>query len=178
MRATMKSFRVRLIAFGIFVVVILLLAGGVFVVQAQAQATPQQPVPFPHVNMVQSGIPCLFCHADAIRSPTAGIPSVEKCMGCHKFIATNTPAIQKVADYYQRGQPIPWVRVNRLPRFVYFSHQVHVVAGALNCERCHGDVGRMTEFQPVARMTMGWCLNCHNAQPEADRLKDCVVCHR
>jgi c(7)-type cytochrome triheme protein len=65
-----------------------------------------------------------------------------------------------------------------MPRFVFFSHQVHVTAGALNCERCHGDVGNMVEVYPVADMNMGWCLRCHNQQPNADRLKDCAVCHR
>ena len=54
----------------------------------------------------------------------------------------------------------------------------HVTAGALNCENCHGDVGNMVEVYPVADMNMGWCLRCHNQQPNADQLKDCAVCHR
>jgi hypothetical protein len=70
------------------------------------------------------------------------------------------------------------VRLDRLPRFVHFSHEVHVVAGALNCEDCHGDVGHMTVTQPISRLEMGWCLDCHGKQPNADQLKDCVVCHQ
>ncbi len=47
-----------------------------------------------------------------------------------------------------------------------------------NCERCHGDVGHMQEARPVVRMNMGWCLSCHETQPNAAQLRDCVVCHQ
>lgn len=136
----------------------------------------QQPIAFNHEVMVQSGMECLFCHQDATRSPAAGMPSVEKCYGCHKVISPNLPVIQQVNGYWERQEPIPWVRVNRLPRFVYFTHRVHVAAG-LNCERCHGDVGHMTVARQVVYFNMGWCLDCHEQQPNAKQLMDCVVCH-
>jgi hypothetical protein len=179
-RVILSSTRVRLLILTIvtLVIVVVLVAAGVFLFVSQQQAAAQQPILFPHVSMVQAGVDCLYCHTEAIRSPVAGIPSVDKCMGCHKTIATNVPAIQKVSALYQSGQPIEWVLVNRLPRFVYFSHRVHVVSGAFNCERCHGDVGHMTVDQPVVRMTMGWCLSCHETQPNANQLKDCIVCHQ
>jgi hypothetical protein len=155
----------------ILVVVLLLLV-------PKTQAAPEQPIAFNHQIMVQLGLDCLFCHVDARRSPAAGMPSLEKCMGCHKVIATNTPVIQQVTAYWDRQEPIPWVRVNHLPRFVYFSHRVHVVGGGFNCERCHGDVGHMTVDQPVVKMDMGWCLSCHEQQPNAAQLRECVVCHQ
>ncbi len=158
-------------------VLVIAIIAGYFVWIAPARAAPSQPIAFPHVTMVQVGIPCLFCHADATRSPVAGIPSVDKCMGCHRTIATTTPVVQQVANYYNRNEPIPWVRVNRLPRFVYFTHRVHIAQG-LNCERCHGDVGHMTVDVPVANMNMGWCLSCHEQQSNARQLQDCVVCHQ
>jgi hypothetical protein len=99
-------------------------------------------------------------------------------MGCHRVIGTDVPAIQQVTDYWNRQQPIPWRRVNVLPRFVYFSHQVHVVAAGLNCERCHGDVGHMAVARPVVHMNMGWCLGCHEQQSNAPQLKECIVCHQ
>jgi hypothetical protein len=143
-----------------------------------ATADPPQPVFFNHEAMVQMGIQCLFCHADATRSPAAGMPSVEKCYGCHKTIFTDVPVIHQAIDYWNRQEPIPWARVNVLPRFVYFSHEVHVTAGGLNCERCHGDVGHMTVARQVVRMDMGWCLGCHEQQPNAAQLMDCMVCHQ
>jgi hypothetical protein len=87
------------------------------------------------------------------------------------------PVIKQVAGYWDRQEPIPWVRVNQLPRFVFFSHQVHVNGGQ-NCEFCHGDVGHMTVAVPVVRMNMGWCLNCHEKQSPDRRLEDCLICHR
>ncbi len=169
----------RRLAWVIGAVVIVLILGGAFLLFASGtQAAPQQPIAFNHEIMVQAGVPCLFCHTDAMRSPDAGMPSVEKCMGCHQTIVTNAPEIQKLAGYWQRGQPIEWVRINQLPRFVYFSHEVHVVGAGLNCERCHGDVGHMTETYAPIKMTMGFCLSCHEQQPNASQLMDCVTCHK
>ena len=166
----------RLIAGGVLIVIIV--AGIVLVLTTQAQAAPQQPIAFSHQAMVQAGVTCVYCHSGATRSADAGIPSVGLCMGCHKIIATDSPEVQKLADYWKRGEPIPWVRVNQLPRFVYFSHEAHVVGASLNCERCHGDVGHMAETHAVVNITMGWCLACHQQQANAPQLMDCVTCHQ
>jgi hypothetical protein len=133
---------------------------------------------FDHKSMVQAGMPCLFCHTAATRSPAAGMPSLEQCMGCHRVIKKDSPEIVQLAAYWEAGQPISWPRLSQVPRFVYFSHQVHVVSAALNCERCHGDVGNMGLARPVVRMDMGWCLECHSRDPDAEELRDCVTCHR
>jgi len=70
---------------------------------------PRQPILFSHV--VHAGsfqIPCQYCHADARRSEYAGLPSVERCLGCHKIIgAQDNPEIAKIHDYANRGQPRP-----------------------------------------------------------------------
>ncbi len=161
------------------IVIVLLLGSGYFLFTSTAQAAPQQPIAFNHEVMVQAGVPCLFCHTGATRSPVAGIPSVQKCMGCHQTIATTAPEIQKLTnDYWARQVPIEWVRVNQLPRFVYFSHEVHVVNAGLNCERCHGDVGHMTVTQPAVNFTMGFCLSCHEQQKNAPQLMECITCHQ
>ncbi len=153
--------------------------GGVLLTRAQVLAAPAQPIAYSHRTHVEAGVQCLFCHSSALRSPVAGIPSVQKCMGCHAVIATDNPAIQEVAGYWERGEPIAWVRVNAQPDFVFFSHQPHLGAG-LNCETCHGDVGHMTVARPVVKMDMGWCLDCHLKQPEEKvaRLTDCLTCHK
>jgi c(7)-type cytochrome triheme protein len=176
---TASSLRTRRLIVGVAVilVVIVLVAAYFLLFAPGTQAAEEQPIAFNHQVMVQLGIQCLFCHTDARRSPAAGIPSVARCMGCHTVIAADKPVIQEVAGYWNRQEPIPWVRVNQLPRFVFFSHQVHIAAGR-NCEDCHGDVGHMAVDRPVLTMNMGWCLTCHEQQPNAAQLKDCVVCHR
>jgi len=161
------------------VVVVALVLTGVlyFFWGAHAQAAPPQPLPFPHKLMVGAGVQCLFCHSTATTGPAAGIPSVEKCAGCHQVIAANKPAIQTLlTKYWQPKQPIPWVRVNQLPRYVRFAHNVHVNSG-INCERCHGNVGQMNEDYQVVRMNMGWCLSCNDQQPNIRQLQDCSICH-
>jgi cytochrome c7-like protein len=163
----------------IAVLVVAGVAGGILLTRVQVLAAPEQPIAYSHQTHIAAGVQCLFCHSSALRSSAAGIPSVQKCMGCHTEIATDRPAIKKVAAYWERGEPIPWVRVNLQPDFVYFSHQPHLGAG-LNCETCHGDVGHMTVDRPVVKMDMGWCLACHLKQPEEKiaRLTDCLTCHK
>lgn len=166
----------------LFIVALLTVIGalaGILFTRSQALAVPEQPIPYSHQTHIVAGVQCLFCHSGALRSSVAGIPSVQKCMGCHSVIAPDSPAIQEVTGYWERVEPIPWVRVNTQPDFVAFSHQPHLGAG-LNCETCHGDVGQMDVAQPVIKMDMGWCLDCHLQQPadESTRLADCLTCHK
>jgi hypothetical protein len=137
-----------------------------------------QPIAFNHKIMVANGISCVFCHSGVTRSETATMPSTETCMGCHKSIDPTNPEIIKLTAYYTSGKPIPWVRMITLPRFVHFSHQVHVVAGAQNCENCHGDVSQMTDYKPPYNFNMGTCLECHNKQPNAQQINSCETCHK
>lgn len=171
----------RAIRWFLLVLVIVAIGTGaaILVTRARLLAAPEQPIAYSHRTHVEAGIQCLYCHAQAPRSTIAGIPSVERCMGCHATIAPEDEAVRQLAGYWQRGEPIPWVRVNEQPDFVYFSHQSHLGAG-LNCETCHGNVGAMDQTRPVLRMDMGWCLECHTAQePEhVARLADCVACHK
>ena len=156
-----------------------LVLGVIYLLSAsRVPAAPPQPVFFSHEAMVQAGITCDYCHTEARRSPAAGMPSVQKCMSCHQVIIPQSPPIRQVAEYWARQEPIPWARVNQLPRFVYFSPQMHVTAGGISCETCHGDVGHMTVDVPVVKMDMGWCLSCHEKQPNAKQLMECDVCHQ
>jgi hypothetical protein len=166
----------------LLITALLLLVGaiaGFLFLRARASAAPEQPIPYSHQTHIQAGVQCLFCHSSALRSPVAGIPSVQKCMGCHNVIATDSPVIQEVTGYWERGEPIPWVRVNVQPDFVAFEHQPHLGAG-VSCETCHGDIAQMDAARAVVRMDMGWCLSCHLEQPEEERtrLADCLTCHR
>jgi mono/diheme cytochrome c family protein len=168
---------------------------------ARPPRAPRQPIFFNHV--VHAGsfqISCQYCHADARRSEYAGLPSIERCVGCHKIIgAQDNPEIGKVHAYARRGEPIPWVRVFKVPEFTYFPHKAHVAAD-VKCQDCHGpvermavvggdtgpalvdDLTRLAGLTPPARLlTMGWCVECHrreNAKREDRRAPlDCVTCH-
>jgi len=48
---------------------------------------PSQPIKFPHsVHAGVNGIDCKYCHSSVTKSKSAGIPSVNVCMNCHKQI--------------------------------------------------------------------------------------------
>jgi mono/diheme cytochrome c family protein len=136
---------------------------------------PVQPIEFSHV--VHAGsyrIECLYCHADARRSSYAGLPSTERCFGCHKIVAAQgNPEVQKLQQYWNRKEPIPWVRIHKVAGFVHFSHKRHVQA-KLRCQECHGPVERMQRVAQVAPLTMGWCVACH---AERQGPLDCMTCH-
>ena len=110
----------------------------------EVPGAPRQPILFSHVIHAGSfQIDCQYCHADARRSEYAGLPSVERCLGCHKVIgAQDNPEIAKIQQYVARGEPIPWVRVFKVPEFTYFPHKAHVRA-EVACQTCHGPIERM-----------------------------------
>jgi len=150
---------------------------------------PVQPIFFSHaIHAGSYQIDCQYCHASARRSSPAGLPSVERCMGCHRVIAAQgNPEVQKLLGYWERKEPIPWVRVFRVPEYVKFTHKNHVQAG-LSCQTCHGSVeameqvtagltgqGLVNDLQNLAgmapvpnRLTMGWCVECHRAANAKD----------
>ena len=175
----MKRIAARFGPWGLLGILMVAVLAAILFTQARALAAPSQPVAYSHQVHIQAGVQCLFCHSGALRASMAGIPTVEKCMGCHAVIAADEPEIQKVASYAAQTEAIPWVRVNVQPDFVFFSHQPHLAA-SLSCESCHGDVSRMGVARPVVRMDMGWCLKCHLDQSEEKvaRLADCLTCHK
>ena len=111
-------------------------------------------------HVVDDGIDCRYCHTSVERAASAGIPSTALCMNCHAQIWNKSPKLELVRASYFTGQPIPWVRVHRLPDFVYFNHSIHVSKG-IGCETCHGRVDEMPAVEQHAPLTMGWCLECH-----------------
>ena len=138
------------------------------------EKSPEQPIAFSHkAHAGDSGIPCLFCHRYAQRSPVAGIPAVSDCRDCHQFIAPDAPEVKKLMGYWERREPIPWVRVHRLPDHVYFPHMMHLRA-ELACGTCHGPVDTMERVSRTASLKMGWCLECHR---EHKASIDCWICH-
>lgn len=152
---------------------------------------PSQPIDFPHsVHAGLNGIDCKYCHNSVTESRTAGLPSVNVCMNCHKQVTGTTPEqqekISKIYDaagwngsqYTGKTKEIVWNKVHVLPDHVYFNHSQHVVVGGVDCKQCHGDMTKMTEtakVQPVSELnkidgniqltrptlTMGWCIECH-----------------
>lgn len=138
---------------------------------------PLQPIAFSHrIHAGDFEIPCLYCHTQARRSASAGVPPVSKCVGCHSQVATDRPQIRKLMAYWENQEPIPWIKVHDLPDFVHFPHKRHVAAG-LECQVCHGPVETMEVLSREAPVKMGLCLNCHKQHAVENGL-DCWTCHK
>jgi mono/diheme cytochrome c family protein len=151
---------------------------------------PSQPIDFPHTTHAGiNGIDCKYCHNTVTESRTAGIPTVNVCMNCHKQVSGEGDQIPKIAKIYAaagwdgekytgKTKPIVWNKVHVLPDHVYFNHSQHVELGGIDCKQCHGDMTKQEStamVQPVSELnkiegniqltrstlTMGWCIECH-----------------
>ncbi len=155
---------------------------------------PDQPVAFFHsVHAGDNQIPCAYCHYTADRSVSAGIPSVQLCVGCHVPGSGSQPPenarlafpsaernefwnaeATKLVEYWRSGEPIPWVRVHDLPEHVTFPHFMHVNAG-LQCQTCHGPVEDMEKIYQFSSLQMGWCVDCHRGQTPISAEEEAAV---
>ena len=106
----------------------------------QPKAPPDQPIAFSHKTHSAAALKCLDCHTIRAPGDAAGFPAESTCMGCHLSVKKESPAIEKLAGFAARKQPVPWVRVYRLPKTVYFSHEVHHKNAKVDCAECHGPV--------------------------------------
>jgi Cytochrome c7 and related cytochrome c len=125
----------------------------------------QQPFPFSHRQHAERKIPCAACHtagtkAMSILSPTG-------CMGCHKTIATDKPAIKQLA----RTKKIEWEKVYELPYFVWFSHRRHAKTA---CQTCHGPVETRDVLEVEVQHSMRDCRACH---VQTGARNECGTCH-
>jgi hypothetical protein len=150
---------------------------------------PLQPIQFSHKH--HAGlyeIDCNYCHSGTERSPSAGVPSVELCMGCHAQFPREydeLAGIQTLKQHWEEKRPIEWEQIHRLPEYVQFQHRAHLSAG-VECQRCHGAVEEMDKIHlmeetiwwpwalPSSTLEMGWCIDCHR---ENGATQDCYACH-
>ncbi|GAB4249983.1 MAG: c-type cytochrome [Vicingaceae bacterium] len=175
-----------------FVVVVLVVLGALDVWDALLNIgvhtgyAPEQPIKFSHkIHAGDDKIDCNYCHSSARHSKTSGIPSLNVCMNCHKYIDGShgkkftyngetysmEEEIQKLYEaidwdpntqtYGDNQKPVKWIKVHNLPDHVFFSHAQHVTAGKQECQTCHGPVEEMEVLRQESDLTMGWCVNCH-----------------
>ena len=132
----------------------------------QVGYAPEQPIPYSHkLHVDELGIDCRYCHANVERSQEAMIPPTQTCMGCHAVVKADSPKLAALRDSWRSGNPVPWVRVHKLPEHSYFDHSAHLAAG-VGCVTCHGRIDQMEVVRLDAPLAMGWCLECHR-NPES-----------
>ena len=132
-----------------------------------------QPISFNHKKHAFAGISCLDCHSGAAEKERAGLPNTERCMLCHMAIATEHAEVTHLAQLHARGKQVSWIRVYRVPDFVFFSHGNHTRAGE-HCASCHGPVQEREVLAKEVSTSMIACMNCHAARQVST---ECHLCH-
>lgn len=133
-----------------------------------------QPIAFNHKTHAQAAkLVCKDCHTMADPGERAGTPATSKCMACHMVVKTDSPQIAKLTAFHKEKRPVPWVRVYEIPGYVYFSHKLHVEAGA-TCETCHGPVAEREVITKEVKHNMGTCMACHKQHKAPN---ECSACH-
>lgn len=124
---------------------------------------PEQPVPFSHkLHAGDLGMKCMYCHTSAETSAHSPIPSTQTCMNCHSVVKSDSPKLALVKESWEKGTPIEWRRIHKLPDYVAFNHARHIRA-QIDCASCHGEVETMGVVTQMKPLTMGWCLDCHRS---------------
>jgi len=156
---------------------------------------PVQPLAYSHrVHAGEQAIPCLYCHAGAERSRTAGIPSAGICMNCHKYVTASLGAVreeERIAGEEGREPHVP------------VSPELRKLYDALGLdEKLNRDPTRETQpiqwvrihklpdfvafdHRPHVAAGVG-CQTCHGPIESMDRVRQfssltmgwCVGCHR
>lgn len=133
-----------------------------------------QPVQFSHKHHVgDDGIDCRYCHTSVETSAYAGIPPTKICMNCHSVLFSASAYLDPVRESYRSDKSIEWVKVHRLPDFVYFNHSIHVNKG-VGCSTCHGKVNQMPLIFQASTLLMEWCLDCHRKPEQVLRPREQV----
>jgi hypothetical protein len=142
-------------------------------VQAQPPTKPQ-PIPFSHKLHTQFVAECQGCHEMSASGWEMGYPVEAQCMQCHASIKTGSPAIRKLAEFYNQKKSVPWQRVYQVPDYVFFSHKVHIKKAKLECEICHGPVSEREVLTKEKPTSMEACVDCHR---ERGAPVNCRTCH-
>jgi hypothetical protein len=126
---------------------------------------PTQPVPFSHkIHAGELGLDCRYCHSFVEVSGHANVPTNQTCFNCHGAgkgnIKSASPKLEKVMKAQETGQPVPWVKLHKVPDYAYFNHSVHINRG-VSCASCHGKINEMEVVRHDQTLSMGWCLDCH-----------------
>ena len=95
-------------------------------------------------------------------------------MGCHASVKPDSAEIRKLAAFAREKKRVPWVRVYRLPKTVYFSHEAHYREAKVECAVCHGPIWERDAVGLEKSIHMAACMSCHDQYKASNK---CDLCH-
>ena len=137
----------------------------------------KQPMALSHKRHMEADMKCITCHPGAEDEVLAQFPAVADCMDCHHKARGEHPDEPRVRWFAEQKQEIPWIRVDRIPGHVYFSHAAHVTLAKMKCEDCHQGISQATRplALPDVHPTMDDCMRCHRERGASNQ---CKTCHK
>lgn len=124
-------------------------------------------------HVVEQGLACVNCHADAGRSDQPGMPAADACGVCHDELDAAKPIERQVRTLFE-GETFKAQHVTRLAGEVVFSHARHT-ASIQDCALCHEGIATNERITSDVRFTMDACTTCH---AERAAKSECATCHR
>ncbi len=162
---------------GIAAVLVLAIAVSLLVLLLREPAV-SQPIAFSHFKHTQDlGLDCALCHQYAQTQAHSGLPDEETCAICHRVALGTTLEAAELTRLIDEGEPIRFNKLFGLADHVFYTHRRHVGIAEIECETCHGAISE-TETpptRPLVKVTMGFCLDCHQEQQQT---VDCNACHK
>jgi len=135
----------------------------------------EQPIPYSHaLHVGKLDLKCDLCHQVDEDGFLMSYPAEKTCMTCHSAIKTDSPHIQKLAEYAEKGESVPWEQIYRVPPYVWFAHASHADIEGVNCQTCHGPVQTREVLFKEVPTNMMHCMDCH---AEHGAPNSCDFCH-
>lgn len=156
---------------------------------------PIQPINYSHrLHAGELGIACLHCHSGAEKSRNAGIPSVNVCMNCHRFVTAPILDVKAEDDLASKENRKPRPIVSSEIRKIYDAMGLDdelrpdPMKSAMPVEwvKVHS-LPDFVYFDHRAHVGAGVeCQTCHGAIETMERVRQvsdlsmgwCVNCHR
>jgi len=156
---------------------------------------PIQPISYSHrLHAGELGIACLHCHSGAEKSRHAGIPSMNVCMNCHKYVTAPFLEIKAEDDLAMKENRKPRMIVSPEIRKIYDAMGLNDevkpeparTPKSVEWVKVH-TVPDFVYFDHRAHVSVGVeCQTCHGAVETMERVRQvsdlsmgwCVNCHR
>lgn len=156
---------------------------------------PAQPIAFSHhLHAGELQIGCLYCHHGAEDSAVAGIPALEVCMNCHRYVTAPLALLRAEDQAAQEAQRSPQVVISAELQKLYdalgldekLQPDPERTPQPIVWTRVH-DLPDFVAFNHAAHVRAGvTCQHCHGPVETMERVRQysslsmgwCVNCHR